>query len=1307
MSIQIILQMRRIPITASLLALLAATDIFGSAISGYGAEPQTKVQSDKWQSLAVPNNGFEEWQRLAQVPPGWQVKNGLFPAAWSMEGRPGATGAIEQIENPADQQALAGKYSLALVHGRILSTNVVMKGIDGKDMEISVLARGQGGAFTINLREYIESYGVVADENIFDFATVMTEQTGTEWKQYVARVRTRGWAFRLDVEGDQVILGDFKVRLAAKPQDTLPKMLLAIPAAGRKPAIDGAFSPEEWSAAVGSKTGFMDINTTSAVARQSEYYLTANDEKLFLACRIPVRAGGLKNTVTKRDGNVWEDESLEIFINPTPGRESIPVVYQFIVNTSGVLFDKTDQLAIGQNDAGWNCKGVEIATGHQADPALPDGYAVIELAIPLSEVGLKPETSFGLNLCRNMYGPAENADITGRVYRDYQNMVTCIISKQTPAVVWGYEGDVKEGRLKLVAEIANPTGEPKNLETTLLIGERSEKSRCELEPSASRRFILDASSAPLKSGNLAINLNAADQQQQPFVTQSVHFDLAQINRTLSSGKAAPPSQLEFYPIQKKINIRLSNLADRKEAAGGQGYGPTDITVQRGGKLILRKMAAKPQLVENTGHITIPFDPPGEGTFQVKAVLHDQKDAVLETVSGTIEVQPLPWLNNNLGKDRIVIPPFTPLETANNTVSCWGRAYEFDGSGLPVTLTSQGQNMLAEPMRFVLQDSAGTQEGQPARKLRFDERAPDRVVFRGETRFPQLTIRLKGLMEYDGMVRYEMEIIPRTEAVVERLSLQIPMCAGCYFHWMGRMRSDNGWLMNLPAEGEYRDPRVPIWSPQYAYDDAKSKGIPNALYLPREDGLIWSSRGLVSQNLYGNFLPAFTFGNTRYGLGWFADNDRGWIHDATNSCFELVRRGETTILNVNFIAHPATLKERRTIVFGIMATPVRPRVVAGDLALKLNCRYGGEYNFLKQHQGVVYREPYLAKRLRDGNLANGYATAIYIGSEFPINDSATKACWHEWAYEPFGLYTYGRDSLLPRKLYGTDPDNYVSLENCTCSSRIDYQMACLNDAMAQGLVDGVYLDNSFPNPCLNIQHERCGYVREDGKLQGGAHIFETRELIKRVAVLSYTHHCLAPRVTIHLTSALMMPLCGFADIYFDGEWSCEKYDFMDFFTQPYLEGFCAGAWGGNPGWLPMGALSRSSLAALKLYDLWVLGGGCAPKMATIEREFGVLENDCRFVGYWRKDAGAIAGLPAAIKASYYLRPGKRALIYVTNFSKEKREAALPVSQADWNLTRPRVFDAETNQELPVVNGKCMLTINGHDFRLVRVENTPNP
>ena len=149
-----------------------------------------------------------------------------------------------------------------------------------------------------------------------------------------------------------------------------------------------------------------------------------------------------------------------------------------------------------------------------------------------------------------------------------------------------------------------------------------------------------------------------------------------------------------------------------------------------------------------------------------------------------------------------------------------------------------------------------------------------------------------------------------------------------------------------------------------------------------------------------------------------------------------------------------------------------------------------------------------------------------------------------------------------------------------------------------VIDGLSMDNSYPNDCVNIQHEGCGYVREDGIVQGGFHLFETRELIKRSAVLSYLHKSNLPWFSVHTTSAMVIPSFSFADLCIDGEWDHRGKDFMEFFTLPYLEVFGAGAWGSNQGWLPkLHGLekevkpTRTMLAALKLYDMWIWRANC--------------------------------------------------------------------------------------------------------------------
>ncbi len=198
----------------------------------------------------------------------------------------------------------------------------------------------------------------------------------------------------------------------------------------------------------------------------------------------------------------------------------------------------------------------------------------------------------------------------------------------------------------------------------------------------------------------------------------------------------------------------------------------------------------------------------------------------------------------------------------------------------------------------------------------------------------------------------------------------------------------------------------------------------------------------------------------------------------------------------------------------------------------------------------------------------------------------------------------------------------------------------------------------------------------------------------------------------MTSAMVIPSFSFSDLCIDGEWDYRGKDFMEFFTLPCLEVFGAGAWGPNQGWLPkLHGLekkvkpTRTMLAALKLYDMWIWPAYCnitlLRQMEKIERKFGITEKDCKFVGYWEDEAKAVSGLPAGIKASYYVRPDKGALIYLANFMKKKRKVALNLDFNKWGMASSKVTDAENGREIDSVNGKLNFIIEGHDFRVIKI------
>jgi hypothetical protein len=571
----------------------------------------------------------------------------------------------------------------------------------------------------------------------------------------------------------------------------------------------------------------------------------------------------------------------------------------------------------------------------------------------------------------------------------------------------------------------------------------------------------------------------------------------------------------------------------------------------------------------------------------------------------------------------------------------------------------------------------------------------------------MDVNLEGLADYDGMIRYQVQLLPKSQLPVKSFSLEVPVNDVRYLHAVSGMRTQMTiFAMTEPVAGEYRDPHVPLWTPEHVY---KQSADPFTLYLPAKDGVVWSSHGVVTTNAYGSFMPYLWIGNTRYGVSWFTDNDRGWSHDRDSVCLDLLRAGGVTTLRIHFLATPVTLSRPRTFIFGLMATPVKPRRTGGAVIPSPTMGFGMQ--FLERWSSIRFSDSFLARNLKQKWNQTSQSALIYIANDlFNANDPAMKSMKDEWARSPNSADNHM--GLFPMKLYGPHPEDYDSRLVCAEGSRVDYQVWCLDRAMREGALDGVYMDNSCPAACTNIQHLNCGYVREDGEVQAGWHIFETRDLVKRTAALACQHRCNWPWWAIHMTSAMVIPSFSFADLCVDGEWGHEGKDFMDFFTLPYLEVFGAGAWGVNQGWLPkLHGLeketkpTRTLLAAIKLYDMWIWGAYCntelVGKYTEIEKKFGVAETDCRFVGYWDKEARAVAGLPVGVKVSFYVRPGKGALIYLANFDPRKQEASVRLDFQAWGLEKARLFDGETNQEIALTGDTLALPIEGHDFRLLRL------
>jgi predicted esterase len=163
-----------------------------------------------------------------------------------------------------------------------------------------------------------------------------------------------------------------------------------------RPAIDGDLSDPAWKKA----RVFQDFRRqdTSAPARYRTAVRTGYDkERLYVS--ISCEQSNLSSLVTAKtedDANLWEDDSVEVFIAPVPGQTPY---YQFVVNSAGFVYDADVW------DRDWDAAGAEIQT------SLSGTAWTVEMSVPLATLGVtgRKGGQVGFEVSRNHKYPPESS----------------------------------------------------------------------------------------------------------------------------------------------------------------------------------------------------------------------------------------------------------------------------------------------------------------------------------------------------------------------------------------------------------------------------------------------------------------------------------------------------------------------------------------------------------------------------------------------------------------------------------------------------------------------------------------------------------------------------------------------------------------------------------------------------------------------------------------------------------------------------------------------------------------------------------
>lgn len=147
---------------------------------------------------------------------------------------------------------------------------------------------------------------------------------------------------------------------------------------------------------------------------------------------------------------------------------------------------------------------------------------------------------------------------------------------------------------------------------------------------------------------------------------------------------------------------------------------------------------------------------------------------------------LRWLNSTLGIDDEVTVPYTPMTVQGRTVGCLGREVCLGTAGLPASLRSNGREILARPINFVV-DTDGGETHWSGGEVEPRKIAPGAVTWDARNSAKEFTLQCRARMEFDGHISFDLHLRAPADAHVNDICLEIPFRKDAAIYMMGLAR----------------------------------------------------------------------------------------------------------------------------------------------------------------------------------------------------------------------------------------------------------------------------------------------------------------------------------------------------------------------------------------------------------------------------------------------------------------------------------------------------------------------------------------
>jgi len=548
-----------------------------------------------------------------------------------------------------------------------------------------------------------------------------------------------------------ILVGGFMEGAAATDLNDPNVPLMAAGPLASPPLLDGRIGAAEWATA-GGTDGFHRLGTEEFLADAPEVLIGFDDQALYLGLTVPLPGGGPPRTETRtRDGSVWNDDAIEIFLDPRPDHRTC---YQFVVNAAGVQADLLNQ------DLSWDGEW-------SARTAVATGAWCMEAAIPWATLGLEgpPESEeIGFNLGWDCPRPAPVigswTPLTGSFHQP-EKFGHLLLRRPGPAV--RLRRIARAGHLAFEAVAVGPP--PLEAKLSVRRGEALIGESVETLP-AGRPATL-AVALPLQEGRPEAGAYRCDMVAQiPGTTRPVA-------RLTGLVQVRPPLQVALRPY-----FIAGKLLVEADTAGLEGAAAALEAVLRDSD---NRERARQQQRGIAGPSTFEFHiaslPPGNHAVEVTATDADGNRLAAVTVP-LVKPETPAWLHSQAGFSDQVLPPWTPItverEEGNSrlTLRTSGRAYRFAGLPFPVRITTRGASILARPL--ALRAWVDGREVQWRGRLRVEKEAPAQVVLSGSAQGRGLRLDSTLTLDFDGNARVDVRLSADRPVRLEKLVLEAPL-----------------------------------------------------------------------------------------------------------------------------------------------------------------------------------------------------------------------------------------------------------------------------------------------------------------------------------------------------------------------------------------------------------------------------------------------------------------------------------------------------------------------------------------------------